>query len=223
MQKYALLDWDNTVRKGYTLYSWVDYLHKCNIIDTQLQENLVDLKYRYIKKKITHDQYAERACAEYAKAMRGKRIGVVDEIMTDYMKIDQKQIFSYIYELLSRLVQENIDVIVISGAPSRILEQYKQKFCLKKIYAFKEEVKEGKFTGKVTCNYGLNKYKKVRELIQSYEAYPFLALGDSSSDIPMLDNSKYSICVGNKLRKKEYWNIDPQKPIEEILSQCLQE
>lgn len=38
-RKYALFDWDNTIRRGYTLYSWVEYLHQCNITSIHLQKN----------------------------------------------------------------------------------------------------------------------------------------------------------------------------------------
>ena len=42
-RKYALFDWDNTIRRGYTLYSWVEYLHQCNITSIYLQKKLREL------------------------------------------------------------------------------------------------------------------------------------------------------------------------------------
>lgn len=55
-RKYALFDWDNTIRRGYTLYSWVEYLHQCNITSIYLQKKLEILKQQYIKSEITHVQ-----------------------------------------------------------------------------------------------------------------------------------------------------------------------
>ena len=66
---------------------------------------------------------------------------------------------------------------MISGAPTRILEQYKEEFGIKDIFALEEEVVEKSFTGKVACNYGDNKFCKVNELIKQYKTAPYLALG----------------------------------------------
>ena len=77
-RKYALFDWDNTIRRGYTLYSWVEYLHQCNITSIHLQKKLEILKQQYIKSEITHDQYANKACAEYAKDLAGKKVNEIN-------------------------------------------------------------------------------------------------------------------------------------------------
>lgn len=114
------------------------------------------------------------------------------------------------------LNKKNVDIIVISGAPTRILEQYKEEFGIKDIFALEEEVVEKSFTGKVACNYGNNKFCKVNELIKQYKTTPYLALGDSESDIPLLDSSDYPICVGNGLKKEKYWNVDSKHVLDKI-------
>ena len=92
-RKYALFDWDNTIRKGYTLYSWVEYLHQCNITSIHLQKKLEILKQQYIKSEITHDQYANKACAEYAKDLAGKKVDEIRQLMDAYIKRDRKSLF----------------------------------------------------------------------------------------------------------------------------------
>ena len=216
-RKYALFDWDNTIRRGYTLYSWVEYLHQCNITSIHLQKKLEILKQQYIKSEITHDQYANKACAEYAKDLAGKKVNEIRQLMDVYIKRDRKSLFPEMCKLLKELSKRDIDIIVISGAPFRILEQYKQEFNLKKIYAFQEEIAKGKFTGKVASNYGFDKSKKVQELIEQYGTNPYLAFGDSQSDIPLLDNSDYPICVGDRVKKDGYINVDFKESVEDIL------
>ena len=137
--------------------------------------------------------------------------------MDAYIKRDRKSLFPEICKLLKELSKRDIDIIVISGAPFRILEQYKQEFNLKKIYAFQEEIAKGKFTGKVASNYGFDKSKKVQELIEQYGTNPYLAFGDSQSDIPLLDNSDYPICVGDRVKKDGYINVDFKESVEDIL------
>lgn len=71
------------------------------------------------------------------------------------------------------------------------------------------------------CNYGFNKSKKVQELIEQYGIYPFLAFGDSQSDVPLLENSEYAICIGHGLKKSKYKYVNFNQPIEVILKDIL--
>lgn len=215
-RKYAVFDWDNTVREGYTLYSWVDYLCQHNIMEKDVQKNLREIENRYKRKEITHDEYANIACNEYTKALTGKSEKKLNQVIADYIKEDRELLFPETNALMKFLNKKNVDVIVISGAPTRILEQYKEEFGIKDIFALEEEVVEKSFTGKVACNYGHNKFCKVNELIKKYKTAPYLALGDSESDIPLLDSSDYPICVGNGLKKENYWNVDSKHVLDRI-------
>lgn len=216
-RKYALFDWDNTVREGYTLYSWVDYLCNHSIINNEIQKKLQKLANQYQKNEITHDEYADKACREYTEALTGKNDKIFDKIIKDYIKEDRKAVFPEVSALMKFLNKRDIDIVVISGAPTRILEQYKKEFGLEKIFGFEEEVVEKKFTGKVACNFGHHKERKVKELIEYYKKVPYLALGDSESDLPLLKNSDYPICVGNRLKKEEFGNMYSKDTINEII------
>ena len=37
---YALLDWDNTLRQGYTLFSWIDYLIEVGTVGSVVREEI---------------------------------------------------------------------------------------------------------------------------------------------------------------------------------------
>ena len=37
---YALLDWDNTLRKGYTLFTLMDYLINIGIIESEVRKEV---------------------------------------------------------------------------------------------------------------------------------------------------------------------------------------
>lgn len=221
-KQYALFDWDNTVRNGYTLYSWTDYLCTHSIIDSYLQYELNQIKEQYGKKLITHDQYADIACSKYTKALKGLDFKTINDAVLDYMVYDRKYLFKNIIQLFEIFYKKNIDIIVISGAPSIILEKYKDEFHFKAIYAFKEQVSHGIFTGNVEYNYGFDKMKKILDLIKKYKTYPYIALGDSESDLPMLDYASYPFCINNTLLGRNYRNIDPNNISDEILKEIQQ-
>lgn len=199
--RYALFDWDNTVRKGYTLLSWVDYLTKKDIIDSELKKRLSAFDRDYRRGVITHDQYAVLACAEYARALEGIPVDVISRILAEYMSEDKKLLFHRVSRLFDMLYRSQVDTFIISGAPTVILNEYKDTFNIKEVFGFTEEAVSGRFTGNVLCNYGFDKGKTVGELISAYGCAPLLAFGDSESDTPMLDKAEYSFCIGNRLNK----------------------
>lgn len=204
---YALFDWDNTVRQGYTLYSWTQYLCENSMVDDVIQADLDSIRQEYLKNMISHDQYAALACSAYAKSLSGIEIKQIRKILPDYMRFDAQYLFSWTGKLFDLLYSKGIDAIVISGAPSIILEQYTKQFKLKAIYAFKEQVLHDKFTGEVAYNFGFSKTQKVSELIEEYHSRPIIAFGDSSSDIPMLNSADYAIYIGEQ-PNSSYINID---------------
>ena len=55
---YALLDWDNTLRQGYTLFSWIDYLIEVGTVGSVVREEIDYYIEEYLKDKISHDQIA---------------------------------------------------------------------------------------------------------------------------------------------------------------------
>lgn len=217
-KKYALFDWDNTVRNGYTLFSWVDYLCAHSIINPYLQHELNLVSEQYRLNSITHDQYAEFACSKYTNALKGIETKTIDNAVLDYISFDSHYLFEGVASIFDLLLAKGIDIIVISGAPSIILEKYKEKFHIKNIYAFKEQIQNGIFTGNVEYNYGFNKEKKLAEILSEYKSYPYLAFGDSESDIPMLDSAQHAFCINNALANNNYIHINSKNFFFEISS-----
>lgn len=221
-KRYALFDWDNTVRNDYTLFSWVEYLCTHGIIDPSFQNELDLVAQQYNENIITHDQYAEMACSKYAKSLKGIDYNTIDDIILDYIDFDRSYLFEGVDLIFDLLYANGIDIIVISGAPSIILEKYQQEFHIKKIFAFKEQIENGIFTGNVEYNYGFNKERKLNEIEEEYSAYPYLAFGDSESDIPMLNSSAHAFCINYALTNDSYINIDSKKFSFEIIKNIKQ-
>ena len=209
-KRYVLFDWDNTVREGFTLFSWIDYLCDHAVIDIGLQKEMDVFKAQYGRHLITHDQYAEFACATYAAALAGRPLDRLTGAVTEYMTHDRKCLFRNLGVLFDLLHEKGADIIVISGAPVRILDQYREDFNLKSIYAFREKVSQGLFTGEVEYNYGFNKKETVFKLIEAYHSHPYMAFGDSESDVPMLKNATHAFSVNHDIEGAQRVNIGPE-------------
>ena len=171
MNRYALLDWDYTLRDGYTLTAWIEYLCAHHVVSDSLPASIASLQARYDAGKISHDGF----CREQAGL-----------------------IYPFTELLFQLLHLENIDAIVVSGAPYLILKQYQEVFHIRKILAFEPEIRNGQYTGAANANYGFHKENAVQLATELYGTAPFLALGDSSSDIPLLLTAQHAVCIGQK-------------------------
>ena len=208
MKKYALFDWDNTVRKGYTLFSWINYLCEKQIISSSIIPSLEQIKSNYNNNTISHDQYAEFACSLFAKSLTGKNKKSLENLLPDYIeKYDSTYFFKGIDLVFDLLYSKKIDIIIISGAPSFVLRQYQERFHINSIFGFEEEVIDESYTGRVLTNYGFNKAEKINDLCMTYNSLPYIAFGDSSSDLPMLNKATFPFCIGNSLSDSKFYHI----------------
>lgn len=199
--KYAIFDWDNTVRNGYTLFSWIDYLCQKRILNADLQRHIERLSFRYEAGYISHDMYAKQACFEYAEAIKGMNKTDLLSHLPSYMSTDRKNIFSFCKNVFQKLGELKIDIYIVSGAPSFIIEKYQKEFNIKKIFAFDVFSFNGRYTNVIKSNFGYNKKAAVRYLTAKYGEPPFVGFGDSESDISFLKVSRNPFCVYDKTRK----------------------
>ena len=198
MNRYALLDWDYTLRDGYTLTAWIEYLCAHHVVSDSLPASIASLQARYDAGKISHDEYAMAACLEYAAALRGINEDCPSALLPGFCREQAGLIYPFTELLFQLLHLENIDAIVVSGAPYLILKQYQEVFHIRKILAFEPEIRNGQYTGAANANYGFHKENAVQLATELYGTAPFLALGDSSSDIPLLLTAQHAVCIGQK-------------------------
>lgn len=215
-KRYALFDWDNTVRRGYTLYSWVDYLCDCHVIDSSIQSYLNEIRIEYKSGLITHDEYAQKACEVYSHSLKGISSKKIEILRDDYLKIDEQYIYNDIKKIFELLNKEKFDIIIISGAPTMIIEKYKKRFHFKHICAFKEKVIKGQFNGEVEYNYGFDKETQVLKFIKQYDYRPYMSFGDSSSDIPLLNYAYYPFFLGKENLSNNYKLVTPNNVFDRV-------
>ena len=192
---YAVFDWDNTIRKGFTLFSWMDFLYSEEILDTKVRIAISGVQDQYMRKQINHDEYAKKACEIYSYSMKGVSEEIRDSLIKNYIQYDRQSLMPFSEALFEYMNSYNIKPIIISGAPQYILEEYKNLLGLGSIYAFSEQYNKGLCTGDVAYNYGINKGKTIEKLYEIFGTKPLVGFGDSYSDIPLFNMSEHAFCI----------------------------
>lgn len=218
----AFFDWDNTLRYGYTMSSWLDYLYKLDIADISLINQFNNYMQEYRIKRLSHDQFAEKFCLEYCDYFKGYSVDIFEKIANEYISNDFQYIHKFTEPLFEFLSIYKIEVYVITGAPQIVINKYKDIFNITKVLGFDPDVdNKGILTGKVKNNYGYNKKSIIQEIINKRHD-KIIGFGDSESDLPFLENSDIVFIVGNNsflfstLKMNSLYNINGGDDFEKI-------
>jgi len=193
--RFALFDWDNTLRRGFTIVSWVKYLYDQHIVD---KNNYINLLYQfklYESKKISYQQLSDNTALIYARSITGEKVSNLEQLAYDFCQQDQC-LFAFAKPLLEICGKTGIEIIVISGSPKLVLIKYAKKLGLNVVYGMDIEIQSGRYTGRLTNDYGAEKQKIVCDICKSRESAPLFAFGDSIADAPLLKASKYGFLIG---------------------------
>jgi phosphoserine phosphatase len=204
-RKVALLDWDASVRKDFTIRTWVTFLNSQNELPEGAVNEIQRRFHLFNQGKIRHDRLAGEIAVNYAKYMRNHSVEKIERFSSLYVLEDEKYLHSFSIVLFEKLKEKDIDIIVVSGAPVEILNQYKEKFSLKEVFGLELDVKNGAYTGEIKLNPGLRKVKQriVNKITKSPDNKIILAVGNSESDIPLFRASSLSIVIDNPFLKSK--------------------
>lgn len=187
---YALLDWDNTLRKGFTITSWTKYLCDKRAIRGETYGKLLKQFELYQANKISYKQLATSTTEVYAQALVDVDLSSIENLAHSFCQEDE-EVFSYTSKLFALFREKEIDAIIISGSPKIILLQYAMRFGFSEIYGMDVEVMDGKYTGKIKQDFGAGKNIIVSKICHDRKRMPVIAFGDSTSDEPLLSAAQY--------------------------------
>ena len=199
MTRYALFDWDGTLREGYTLFEWIEFLRqRGEILSAQMLRCHDRLVEDYRCGRISHDVLARESCLNYENGIRGTEIMRYERLRAAYHPYDRSRQLTFAPELFKWLRKKKIYPIVVTGAPVDMIGAYFSEYGIDEAYGHRLEVRDGRLTGKALENCGFHKEKKVKELAARFGGPPVLAAGDSDSDLPLLLAAGTALVVGGR-------------------------
>jgi phosphoserine phosphatase len=123
----ALLDWDGTVRSGFTIVDWTEHLTQQGIFPRNCARELEELLMRALPVGlISHDEAIERAASIYAAALRGIPERDIAAAVDGFSSHDAKQFLPIAQHFRSILHAAGAEIVVISGAPAEPLNAHRE-------------------------------------------------------------------------------------------------
>ncbi len=223
MNRYALFDWDNTLRKGFTIVSWIEYLCNQHIVDKACYIELLRQFDLYESGKITYQELSNISTQIYAHSIAGADVVSLAELAYHYCERDDA-LFEFARPLLKILRDAGVEIIVISGSPKLVLMQYAKLLEIDEVYGMDIEIKLGRYTDIIAKDYGAEKFEIVCDICKSRGKAPLFAFGDSVADDPLLKSSKYGFLIDRETRQVSLNGIvvgAESKICEIVTSLCL--
>ncbi|MDI4649088.1 HAD family hydrolase [Cohnella hashimotonis] len=195
--RYALLDWDNTIHRGYTIYGLTDHLVEKGIVADGIHPILERIKEAYRLQEISYADYTLQTCETFAEALAGCSLEAYRACVASFVSENARHLFNETEPLFALLRRYQIEVYLVSGAPAEVLRVYAERFGFSGLFGFELEERDGRLTGQVACNYGVDKARVLQlPTFQAPGAVHVLSMGDAVADIPLLDHSRFAVIVG---------------------------
>jgi HAD superfamily phosphoserine phosphatase-like hydrolase len=189
-QEVSLFDWDGTLRANYTILDWTIQLIKENFLDELVLNSLKKIFKEYQSQTLTYTSLVTNTADVYAKSIAGVNESDL-AIQAEIFASNDKNIFPFVNDLIKFLHSKNIEVIVISGTPSIVLNAFTSKLGIDQSFGLDlDKTPNGIYNGNIVKNHGLFSYKK--KLVEKFLAEDkniIFGVGNSKSDFPLLENA----------------------------------
>jgi phosphoserine phosphatase len=193
-RKVVLVDWDNTLRRSYTVLAWTEFLAGRGLFSTR-HAIIEGWDHFHADKSYKYEVFCRDMADAYAAGLAGKTREAVLAAAAAFVEADMENIFRFVRPLCELFAEQHMAVIVISGAPEVPLAQYASALGLEIGGALCLESQEGRYTGRWLDNCGLSASKQDAVARVSASSDVVMAFGDSDSDMPLLAAAQFRFLV----------------------------
>ena len=204
--KLTIFDLDNTILKGDSDYSWIEFLINNNHVDGDFYRNKNDYFYdQYVEGKLDIHEYCEFALSTFIVLGKEKAEKLLDIFMNE---IIEPMINIYILRILHKHYEAGDTLLLASATNSILVNRIGARLEFKNIIGTDPEVKDGSITGKILGDpaIGDGKLKKVVSWMRDNGKLDFSETtfySDSINDLPLLESVEKSIAVNPDDRLRE--------------------
>ena len=213
--KLTIFDLDNTILKGDSDYSWIEFLINNNYVDKEFYRNKNNYFYdQYVAGSLNIHEYCEFALGTFISLGKERTEQVLDIFMKEVI---EPMINIYILRVLHKHYEAGDTLLLASATNSILVNKIGARLEFKNIIGTDPEINEENITGKIlgVPAIGEGKLKKVKSWMNENGKLDFSETtfySDSINDLPLLSEVEVPIAVNpdNMLREeaiKQGWEI----------------
>ena len=187
----AAFDIDGTVFRSSLLIELVDELVRREIFPKDAKKGYARAEENWKNRKSGYDPYVNKVVGAFMKHAKGVPYGEVADIAGEIIEAKKDRVYRYTRDLIQKLKGEGYYLLAVSRSPKFIVDGFGYEMGFDKSYGiFYETGASGRFTGEIVDEHIIFNKALVLQRAMKKEKLSFtnsLAVGDTESDIPMLE------------------------------------
>jgi len=199
MKPVAFFDIDGTVFRSSLLIEVVNRLISEGVFPDKAKQDFDQEFANWRAREGKYADYISAVIRTFLKHIKGIHYGEFADIGRDVVEYQSKHVYSYTRDLITTLKQDGYYLVAISQSPKTILDEFCKQYGFDKVYGRIYEIgPQDCFTGKVTDEHLIenkaNIVKRVFDRNSDLTKQGSIGVGDTESDIPLLEMVERKIC-----------------------------
>ena len=217
MQKVAFFDIDGTVFRSSLLIELVEACIQEGVFPKETRNIYYGAYESWVNREGEYTAYMNAVIEAFLKHIQGVHYGVFADIGKKVVAEQGKQTYRYTRDLIKDLKGKGYYIVAISQSPKTVLDEFCASYGFDKVYGRIYEIgPRDCFTGEVIeFDFIQDKARVVERVFEKKEGLSHdgsIGVGDTESDIPLLESVEMPICFNpNKIlytyAQKQKWPV----------------
>lgn len=192
----ALLDWDGTIRRGFTLLPWARFLLANGKFASSALGELESVFSSYGVGDISYEHLAECSASIYAKGLTSQRTLDISYLAEDFA-VAEGEFWPYAPRLFHLLHESNLTIAVISGAPEVVLQAHARNIGIDFVVGLTARTeRNGEILSGLLGRNPARAETKQRYVEKFRRNFSILvAIGDTTDDLPLLTAARVPVML----------------------------
>jgi HAD superfamily hydrolase (TIGR01490 family) len=199
MKPVAFFDIDGTVFRSSLLVELVAAMIREGAFPASAAQEYRAEYQRWVAREGTYEAYIEAVIETFLRHLRGVHYGTLADIGRAVVAEQQKRVYRYTRDLLTDLADRGYTLVAVSLSPKTILDEFCSQYGFDKVYGHIYEIgPQDCFTGVAIDSHLIRNKAAIANRVFTH--HPELsregsvAVGDTESDIPLLEMVTEPIC-----------------------------
>lgn len=202
-RKFAVFDVDGTIFRSSLVIALTEELIADGLFDKSVRAGYENERLAWQDRKGSYETYINAVVASFMTHLRGVPYKAFESAGLRAVEQLRDRVYRYTRDLIGDLKRDGFYLLAISHSPKLILEPFCRHLGFDKVYGHRYEVgPEDRFTGEVLDVHLIaNKANIVKRAVEkeNLTLEGSVGVGDSESDIPMLELVERPICFNPNL------------------------
>jgi HAD superfamily hydrolase (TIGR01490 family) len=203
-KKVAVFDVDGTIFRSSLLIEVVNKLIEKGAFPTSAQTVYEREHQHWLDREGDYQEYIDAVVRTFVGNLKGVHYSALADAAEEVVEEQWKRVYRYTRDLLKELKEKGYFLLAVSHSPKTVLDKFCPRLGFDKVYGMIYEIgPEECFTGEIVDEHLIfNKANILKRAIEKEELTleRSIGVGDTESDIPMLELVAQPICFNPNSR-----------------------